>query len=462
VSELDRSSPPPRGAIRDFDFPPVERRTLANGLDLRVVRTPRLPVCSVRLFMRGGEGALPAPRAGLAVLTADALEGGTKRRSGTALAEALESIGARFGSSGGWEGTSADVYCLADRLPEALALLAEAVCEPAFPQEEVERALGQQLAGLRQRRMDPGALADDVALTRYYTAEAPYARPVDGTLQSLGAMTPLGLSEYADGGYRPVGGGLIVAGDVDGGEVAALTERYLGAWSGAPAPSDPIGVAPAAAERRVLVVDRPGSVQSEVRVGHVGVERATPDYFALTIASMVLGGSFASRLNLNLRERNGFTYGVRARYAFRSRPGPFQIATAVGNEVTAPAVREILAELDGLLEEGPTEAEVAAARDYAAGVFGLQLETAGQLASRVTQLVVHGLSDAYFHEYRGRIRAVTVSQATAAARRHMRPLQAQIVVVGDASAVVGPLEALDVGPVEVRGQRADSTPASHE
>jgi zinc protease len=133
VSLLDRSSPPPRGAIRDFDFPEVHRRALANGLDLRVVCLPRLPVVSVRLFMRSGEAALPYGRAGLAVVTADALEGGTKTHSGSELAEALERIGARFGAHGGWEGTSADVYCLAERLPEALALLAEAVREPAFP-----------------------------------------------------------------------------------------------------------------------------------------------------------------------------------------------------------------------------------------------------------------------------------------------------------------------------------------
>jgi zinc protease len=456
VSRLDRSSPPPRGAIRDFDFPEVHRRALANGLDLRVVRLPRLPVVSVRLFMRSGEAALPHGRAGLAVVTADALEGGTKKHSGSELAEALERIGARFGTHGGWEGTSADVYCLAERLPEALALLAEAVREPAFPEAEVERARDQQVAELRHRLMDPGALADDVALTRYFAEDVPYARPVDGTLESITAVTRASLSDYAEANYRPGGGGLIVAGDVDAGEVQAMAEEHLGGWAGGPSEAAAFMARPASRERRVLVVHRPGSVQSEIRVGHVGVERTTPDYFPLSIANMVLGGTFSSRLNLNLRERHGFTYGVRSRFSFRSHAGPFEISTAVGNEVTAPAVREILNELEHLAERGPTPDEVAAARDFAAGVFGLQLETAGQVASRVTQLVVYGLPDAYFDEYRARLRAVTAEGAAEAAHRHVRPAEAQVVVVGDAERVAGPLEALGAGTVEVRGgQRAD-------
>lgn len=455
MSPLDRSSPPARGAIRDFDFPAVERRALFNGLDLRVARVARLPAVSVGLFVRSGEGALADRRAGLSILTADALEGGTRKQSGTELAEAFERIGARFGASGAWEGTSVDVYCLADRLPEALRLLAEAVREPSFPDEEVDRAREQLLAGLRQRLMDPGALADDAALGRYYEAGVPYARPLDGTLESLGSLARADLVGYADASYRPGGGGLVIVGDVDAREVRELAERHLGDWTGKPASSEDFRASPATRERTVLVVDRPGSVQSEIRVGHVGAARATPDYFPLSIANLVLGGTFTSRLNLNLRERNGFTYGVRSRFSLRSHPGPFEISTAVGTEVTAAAVREIVAELEGLVERGPSREEVEAARDFAAGVFGLQLETVGQVASRVTQLLVYGLDDAYFRRYRDEVRSVTTEAAEEAARRHMRPHEAQIVVVGDAGAVAGPLEALGLGPVEVRrGPRA--------
>jgi zinc protease len=179
------------------------------------------------------------------------------------------------------------------------------------------------------------------------------------------------------------------------------------------------------------------------------VERAHPDVFALTVANTLLGGAFTSRLNLNLRERNGFTYGVRSRFAFRRRPGSFQVGTSVGTEVTGPAVREILVELERLVTEGPSSEEVEAARDYIAGIFPLRLETVAQVAGRITDQVIYGLDDDYHRTYRDRVRAVTPEDAGDAARRHIRPAEAQIVVVGDAATVVPALEALALGPVEV-------------
>ncbi len=449
MSALDRTQPPASGSIRKFDFPDVERRTLSNGLDLRVCRLSRLPVVSTNLFFRAGEGQLVESRAGLAVLTGDALEGGTKERSGTELAEALEGIGARLGVTTGWEGTSVSMSCLADRLEQALGLLAEAVLEPAFPEDEVDRAREQQLAAIRQRAMDPAELASMEASRRYFAAGIPYARSQDGGEESIGKVKRDLLSDYTDVYYRPGGGGLIVAGDLDPDEIEMMANHRLGAWTGAPPAAEEFRVDPATRERRVWVVHREGSVQSEVRVGHVGTDRATPDYFSLSVGNMLFGGSFTSRLNLNLREENGFTYGIRSRFGFRSRPGPFSISTSVGTDVTAPAVREIVRELEQLVEGGPTDEEVAAARDYAAGVFGLQLETAGQIASRISQLVVYGLPDDYYHTYRDQLRAVTTEQVAAAMRAHIRPDEVQVVVVGDADEIVAPLEALDLGPVEV-------------
>lgn len=446
---LDRTHPPASGPIRGFDFPDVDRRALPTGLDVRVARMSRLPVVNVQLFMRAGEGALGEERAGLAVLTADALEGGTKRRSGSELAEALESIGARLSATAAWEGTNVGLSCLAERLPEALAILAETVLEPAFPADEVDRAREQQLAGIRQREMDPESLASDSALARYFAESVPYARRLDGTTASIEAVTRDGTRGYADACYRPSGGGLIVVGDVDPDEVEQMATEHLGRWTGAPGSLQDFVVEPVTRERGILIVHRSGSVQSEIRVGHVGAARAIPDYYALSVANMVLGGMFTSRLNLNLRERNGFTYGVRSRFSFRTKPGPFQVSTAVGNDVTASAVREIIAELEGMATQGVTDDEVAAARDYAAGIFGLQLETAGQVATRVAHLVVYGLPDDYYEGYRDNIRGVTTEAVSEAARAHIRPQEVQVVLVGDADVIGEPLAALGLGPIQV-------------
>lgn len=449
MSTLDRTRPPESGPIRDFDVPRVDRLALANGLDLRVAHMNRLPVVSVNLFIRSGEDALTDDNAGLSVLTADALEGGTKRRSGSEMAEALEGIGARVSASGGWEGTSVGLSCLADRLPEALGILAESLLEPAFPEDEVDRAREQQLAGIRQREMDPASLASDSAPPHYFAAGVPYARPLAGTTASISAMSRDDLRGYADANYRPGRGGLVVAGDVETTEVEQMVEDHFGAWAGSPASVADFEVEPATRRRSVHIVNRPGAVQSEIRVGHVGVARSIPDYYPLSIANMVLGGMFTSRLNLNLREENGFTYGIRSGFVSRTRPGPFQVSTSVGSDVTAPAIREIMAELVAMAESGPAEEEVAAARDYAAGVFGLQFETVGQVASRVTQLIIYGLPETYFQEYRDTIRGVTRDEVAEAASCHIRPEEVQIVVVGDAD-VIGPeIEKLGLGVVEV-------------
>jgi len=451
MSVIDRSSQPGSGSLRDFAFPAVNRTRLANGLDLRLVRMTRLPVVSVSLFMRAGEDALALDRAGLAVLTAEALEGGTRKRSGSELAESLENIGARLSASAGWEGTTVGISCLADRLPEAFALMTEAVRAPSFPDDEVQRALDQQLATIRQRRMDPGALASDCARAAYFAPGVPYARAVDGTEESIEAMSRQTLAGYAEANYRPLGGGLVVVGDVDGDEVSAMVQRHFGDWAGRPANVSEFEVHAAAPERRIILVHRPRAVQSEVRIGHVGTSRSTPDYYPLSVANMVLGGMFTSRLNLNLREEHGFTYGVRSRFTFRSKPGPFQIGMAVGNDVTAPAVREAMGELGRMADAGPTEDEVSSACDYAAGVFGLQLETSGQVATRVSQLQIYGLADDHYDRYRDDVRAVSAAAAGAAAATHMRPSEAQIVVVGDAEVVGRPLEELGLGAVEVVG-----------
>lgn len=450
MSALDRSERPGSGPIRHFDFPEVDRRTLPNGLDLRVARISRLPVVTVNLFVRAGEQALPEENAGLSVLAGQALEGGTKWRSGTELAESLERIGARLSVSTGWEGTSVSLSCLADRLEEGLPLLVETILEPSFPEEEVDRSREQQLAAIRQRAMDPASLANDAAPRRYFAQGTPYARPVAGTLDSVADLTRDDLREYAESSYRPGnGGGLVVVGDVDPAEAEKLAIDCLGSWTGDPQDGFDFDVGAATAERRVLIVHRPGAVQSEIRVGHVGLDRSTPDYFPISVANMLLGGTFTSRLNLNLREQHGFTYGVRSRFAFRSQRGPFEVSTAVANDVTADAVREIVSELQGLAQDGASSEEVSATRDFAAGIFGLQLETVGQIATRLTQSIVFGLPDDYYHRYRDSIRGVTVEEVSTAARSHIRPDEVQIVVVGDADEVRESLEALALGPVEV-------------
>lgn len=443
------TSPPESGSVGPFRFPEISSQRLDSGLRIKTARLSRLPVVTTKLVLDAGEARVSSDRAGLAVLTGDALDGGTRGRTGAELAEALENIGAGLGVSTGWDTTSVSVTCLAERLEEAFGLLAEVVLEPAFPADEVERIRDQRLAAIEQRRMDPASLATDSMARFIYQDGVPYGRLIGGTAESVQGISVEDATAFTEERYLPDGSGLVVVGDVSASEVRSLAQRTFGGWTGAPANDEEVKPLPGLTERKVFIVDRPGSVQSEIRIGHLGVPRSTPDFFALQVFNTVLGGAFTSRLNLNLRERNGFTYGVRSRFAFRRAAGPFVVSTGVETDVTAAAVREAVAEVEGLVRDGPTEAEVESGRDYLAGVFPLRLEATHQVAARIGEIIVYGLPDDYYSSYRENIRSVTREDVEAAGQRAVRPEEMAVVIVGDADGIRASLEELELGPVEV-------------
>lgn len=445
----DRSQVPQSGPVRSFDFPSVAASALPNGLSLKVGRMTRVPLVSVTMVLDAGEVLLPDASGGLAVISGDGLDGGSESFKGPELAEALEGIGTSLSVGTGWDATTVSLTCLADKLEEALPLLAEALLCPAFPAEEVERIRNQRLAAIRQRQMDPGSLADDAAANFFYSDSSPYHRPLVGTQESVGGLGQEEIRSFVSEHYRPSAAGLVVVGDVEVSEVEALARAHFGNWTGELKERKSPGISPRFSERRVVIVDRPGSVQSEIRIGQMGVPRSTPHFFPLKVLNTVLGGAFTSRLMLNLREEKGFTYGVRSRFSLRRGAGPFGISMAAATEVTGAAVREALAELEGLLEDGPTVNEVERARDYIAGVFPLHLETTGQVAARITELQLYGLPEDFFGSYRDRIREVTPDAALEAGRETLRPEELVVVVAGDAQGVRGPLADLGIGPVEV-------------
>lgn len=444
-----RSSPPSPGVIKAFDFPPVEATTLDNGLEVKVARLTRVPLVTLSVVLSSGEALVADARAGLAVLTGEGLEGGTQSRTGPELAEAFENIGAGLSVSTGWDATSVSVTCLADRADEAASLMAEALLHPSFPDSEISRLRNQRLAAIRQRRMDPGSLADDAAAHFFFSDEVSYHRPLRGSESSVSGLDRKEILDFVSRRYRPSGAGLVVVGDVDPSEAEEMASRALGGWRGAPEKTGEVDARPRTRGRKVVVVNRPGAVQSEIRIGKVGESRSTPRFFPLKVFNTVLGGAFTSRLMLSLREKHGFTYGVRSRFAFRKGAGPFTISMAVATEVTARAVEEAFAQLEQLLREGPKDSEVARARDYMAGIFPLHLETTGQVAARIAELHIYELPPDFFATYRARIREVSTEEALDAGRAVAEPDEMTVLVVGDAETILPPLEELALGPVEV-------------
>jgi zinc protease len=447
---VDRTGPPEPGPIRPFHLPPAWSHVLENGLRLRAVPRTSVPLVSGCLVLEAGEATLDDDRSGLAVLTGDALQGGTEHRSGVELAEDMERLGTSFRVSTGWDATTVAFTCMAERLDDVMALLTEVVQSPTFPEDEVARVRRHRLAAIRQRGMDPGDLADDEVDREIFPPGHPYARPLAGLVETVSGITREAVRDFAGERYRPGMGGFALVGDLSWDRIQEVAGTHLGEWEGeAPGPiALPEASFPESVQ--VVLVHRAGSVQSEIRIGHPGPPRGIEGEEALRVANMILGGAFTSRLNLNLREEHGFTYGVRSSVVQRRRGGQFMIGTAVGTEVTGPALGEAMKEFRRFQEEGPSDEEVEQARDYLAGIFPLRMETTAQLAARMAELLIFDLPDDHHQTWRDRIRGVTRNQVAQAAVRYLRPEQASVVIVGDVDQIQEPVEALGLGSVEVR------------
>lgn len=451
AAPLDRSHPPGPGPRRPFNFPPIERFTLPNGLPVLMARTDGFPVVTVGLILPAAGVHEPPERAGLASLVAALLESGTERRTAAEIAEAFEGLGVQFGVGTGWDATQAEMTSLASRSAAGIDLLAELVRTPAFPGAEVDRVRKEHIAEILQRRAEPRGLANEAAARYIFSPSSPFSRPLGGTATTLEGLTHEDIAAFHGARYTPFGAVIVIAGNVEPEEARDLAARAFGDWAGPASETPVVPVDPASTARRVVLVDRPGSVQSEIRVGQVGVPRSTPDYFPLVVMNTILGGAFTSRLNMNLREKQGFTYGVSSGFAMRRHAGPFLISTAVQTEVTAPALTEILREVEGVREAPVTPEELEDARNYLAGVFPLRLQTTEGVASRLAELALFDLPPDYFDDYRDRILAVDAEAVHRAARERIRPAELSIVIAGDAAAIRGPVEALSLGPVEVVG-----------
>ena len=444
----ERPSP---GAPRPYEFPAVHEHRLSNGMRILAADMPGRPLIAASLVLRNGAVDEPADVGGATVLAARALSEGTERYDAIQLTEASERLGASLHAEAGWDALTASVDVPRDRLEAALELLAEMVLHPTFPEREVERLRDERLNDLLQARADPRRRADEAFVDTIYGSDAPYHRPAGGTRETVEGLGRAQLRRAYERGLDPARATFIVGGELAGLDMPTTVERLFGEWQALPAVAGQgaINDAPASRERVVRVVHRPGAVQSEIRIGHRGVPRRIPDFHSVAVMSAILGGLFNSRLNMNLREEKGYTYGAGAGFDMRRGAGPFSARAAVNTEVTVPAVQEFLIELARMRDEPVTEAELRAARDFLIGVFPLRFETAGAVVAALSGLVVHDLGVEELINYRSSIEGVTVANVAAAAGAHLLLDEAAIVLVGDADAFGDALEAADVGPIVV-------------
>jgi zinc protease len=435
-SEPDRSVVPPPGPLRPFEFPPIERFQLDNGLPVLFSRTEGPPIATFSLIVPAGGIREPEGKMGLATLTGALLESGTGEMDAAEVAERLEGLGVRLNVGTSWEVSHVDFTSLADRTPHVAEIASALVREPTFPDAEVDRLRRQQLAGILQRRADPRSLANEVVTRFVYSQVSPFSRPLSGTAESVKGIAGEETRAFHQRTYVPAGAALVAAGNLTAEAVRRIAQSSFGDWSGAPPPRPEVPAGPASDTVQVVIVERPGAVQSEIRVGHVGVARRTPDYFPILVMNTILGGAFSSRLNLNLREKHGFTYGASSSFVMRRQEGPFLVSTAVQTEVTGAAIREIFREIEGIQEGEATPAELTDARQYVAGTFPLRLQTTDGVASRLAELFIYDLPDSYLADFSERVLAVTGEEVLQAARAHLHPQRAVVLVVGDSERLV--------------------------
>lgn len=437
------------GAPREYAFPAVERSALSSGMRIAVAPIPRLPLVTVLALVDAGASEDAAGREGAASLTVRALAEGTTRLDGATLTERFEALGTALSSSSGWDDAIVHVAVTPERLEAAIGLLGEVLTSPAFAARDVERLKAERLAELMQQQVEPRGLADDKFAEFLFVPGSRYAVPEGGSVASVRVLDAEQLRALHQARYVPGAATLVFCGDVTSDRASGLAERALGGWRGAAPSRARVDDRVIGGGRQVHIVNKPGAPQSELRVGHGGVPRSDPDYFAIVVMNALLGGLFSSRINLNLRERNAYTYGARSAFDWRRGAGPFVVSTAVKTEVSDAAAREILFEIGRMREERVSAEELSLATAYLDGVFPIRYETTNAVADAIATAQVHALGDDYYTRYRERIRAVTSDDVLRAAQELLHPERLLIVAVGDAAAIREPMERLGAGEVRV-------------
>jgi zinc protease len=444
---VDRSVSPPPREIRPFQFPPFLRTRLPNGLAVIAARMPNLPLVSLELIAPAGAQYDPAERSGIATLTSSVLDEGTALRSSLEIAATAERLGGYFTTGADWDVGYLTTGLLSSHRREGLELLAEVLTAPTFPLEEIDRLRRQRISEILRRRQDPSALADERFQREVFRGTA-YAEPLQGTEESLARLDRDALLDFYRNHYGFAGSTLIAVGDFDPEELLRETEAVFGATRSPGSatarpeirPTPPGGVS-------VHLVDRPGAAQTELRLGHVGVPRTDPDYVPLLVLNTLLGGKFTSRINLNLRERHGYTYGASSRFSTRQGPGPFTVTAAVETSAAAASTREVLHELRRVREALVEPEELEETVGYIVGVFPYSLQTVDDVGRRLDTLAVFDLPDDYYTHYLRKIAAVTREEIQEVALRHLDPERIVVVAVGPAEILEPQFEG--VGPVTV-------------
>ena len=445
----DRSKAPVPGAAPTLTLPPIQKRALTNGLPVWIVEMHEVPVANVTLIIKAGAGDDPAGRYGLANFTAAMLDEGAGTRNALQLADAIDYLGASLSTGSSFDMSSVRLQAPVSKLDDALPLMADVALRPAFSDTEVERLRKERMTSLMQTRDNAGALATAAFGRLVFGPRHRYGTPGLGNQASNSEMSASDLKAFYASYYQPQNAHLLVVGDVTPAAMLPKLERAFGGWkNGAAPPKTTVSPAAQHGPRQIYLVDKPGAAQSQIRIGWMGVARSTADYYVLDVLNTILGGSFTSRLNQNLREEHGYAYGASSSFDMRLSAGPFTAGAGVQSDKTVESLREFFKELDGMHQPVPAD-ELARAKNYEALGFPAAFGTTAGMAGNLVELVVYGLPESFFADYVPKIQAVTAADVRRAANEYLQTDRFAVVVVGDLAKIEKPIRDAGLGPVKV-------------
>jgi zinc protease len=426
-----RETPPAPQPEREVRLPQVQEKTLANGLRVVVLENHEQPSVTLRVVVPAGKIYDVADKAGLAGATATLLTKGTQSRSAQQIAEAIDSVGGTLQSASGNDFGFAFTQVTSDQIDRGLELLADVVQKPSFPADEVERWRGQILNALQVQSQDPAYLAEAVFARAVFGGHS-YGLPDAGTPASVGALTRDDLVAFHQKHYVPNGAIFGVVGDIKPADAFARVEKYFGGWKKGEDPKPPTLKA-TAGQRKILVIDKPDAVQTQVFVGQLGLAFRDPAFFPAQVYNSVLGGGVSARLYREIRRDRGLAYGAYSNFDTPLQPGEFQASTSTKTESTVEVLDLILKTMSKLAEEPVGAEELTGRKTYLSGTFVRQTEVPDNIVTILIQAMANGYGKDYIESYRDRIQAVTSADVQRFAKERIRPDQSLIVLVGNAS-----------------------------
>ena len=432
-----RPSPSPPGT---YAFPRFEEHRLDNGLRILIAPVNKLPLVTILAIVDAGAESEPAGFEGMGQIAARLLTEGAGQLDGATLSDKVEGLGSALAADADWDSAAVSMSIMSERLDAATGILADVLIRPLLPAAELERLKAEREAELLLTRTEPRSLADEMFAAILYDRGSRYGRPVGGSASSIKRISREAVADFHARRYTPGNTTIVVVGDVDAGAIGAIA-KHFGEWTGeGTGAARPRGLSASHGPRGVHLVEKAGAPQSELRIGQVGLSRNTTDYFDVVVMNAILGGLFSSRINLNLREKHGYTYGAFSHFEWRREAGPFVVSSAVRSDVSLESIREVLSEIDRMRTDHATDDEMSLAVDYLAGVFPIRFETTAAIASALASIVIYGLPIDFYDRYRGEIGSVTKERVLNAARKYLRADAMEIVVVGDPEVVREPLE----------------------